>query len=94
MSIQRFTKQPSDVLDYEFDFTDWFGARADTIGSYIVVVATGLTKVVDSMAGKIVTVVLSGGTSGVSYKVTVRITTTAATPLVKETDIIIKVKEI
>lgn len=93
MSIQRFTKQPGETLDYDFDFTKWFGKRTDTIDSYTVAVSSGITKVGDTRTGKVIKVVLSGGTDGQSYLVTVKITTTSTPALVKEHEILVKVKE-
>lgn len=74
------TKDPDDVLDYVFDFTQshdggdgWLGN--DTIESYEVIVPAGLTKDSDSESGGKVTVWLSGGTAGIDYVVTCRIVT-------------------
>lgn len=92
--LGRFTKQPDEALDYTVDFSDWFSTRGDAPSSYVVVVEDGLTLDGDSRAGEVVTVVLSGGTSGASYKVTVRLTTDAATPITKEADFIVKVKAV
>jgi len=92
--LGRFTKQPGETLDYDIDFTEWFTGRSDAPASYEVVVDTGITKVTDSRNGNVVKVVLSGGTSGVKYKVTVKLTTTAATPLIKEVDFTVAVKAV
>lgn len=94
MSITRFTKQPNDALDYDIDFTDWFGEEStDTIVSYTTpTVDPGLTLDSDEQAGYIVKVWLSGGTTGNSYKVTTIITTAEGRE--KEREIMIKVKEI
>lgn len=89
--LGRFIKQPSETLDYPVDFTDWFAGRTgDSIASYTATTDAGITAV-HARDGFVVTMVLSGGTAGTSYKATVRITTTAG--LVKETEFVVKVKE-
>lgn len=95
--IKKFTKQPGDTLDYDFDFADWFTGRTSTIASVSVpVVDAGINLVTYGRIGTTVAVktILSGGTTGQSYKMTFRITTTDPTPLVKEVECLIKVKEI
>jgi hypothetical protein len=89
MSVQTFSKDPDDVLDYVFDWSTWLGA--DTIASDTVTVATGLTKDSDSNTTTAVTVWLSGGTPGTSYKVTSKITTAAGRT--KTASIVINVEE-
>lgn len=88
----KFEKQPAEILDYDVDYTEWFGDRADTPESYVVVVPVGITKVSDALTGNVVKVVLGGGTAGTKYKITVRLTT--ASGLVKESDFELKVKEV
>jgi hypothetical protein len=90
--LGRFVKQPSEVLDYDVDFTDWFANRSDSPHSCTVVVEPGLTKVSESITGNVVKIVLSGGTSGSRYKVTVRLTTTVG--IVKEADFQVAVREV
>lgn len=93
--LKKFTKQPGDTLDYDIDFTKWFGGRASDIASYTTpVVDSGLNLVTHGRTGKVVKVILSGGTDGADYKVTFQATTTDATPLVKEVEILIKVREV
>lgn len=75
-----YTKDPSAVLDYAFNWNDpddpWL-ATGETITSYVITVDTGLTKDSDSQASGKVTVWLSGGTAGEYYKVACKITTSA-----------------
>ena len=76
LTLQNPLKDPSAVLDYMFDWTEWLAA-AETITDHTITADTGIT--VDSSAesdGK-VTVWLSGGTAGINYKVACKITTTA-----------------
>ena len=76
LTLQNPLKDPSAVLDYVFDWTEWL-ATGETIDNYTITADTGIT--VDSSTedtGK-VTVWLSGGTAGINYKVACLITTTA-----------------
>ena len=76
MLTNQYTKDPSAILDWAYDWTDWLAA-AETITDHTITADTGIT--VDSStedAGK-VTVWLSGGTAGINYKVACKITTSA-----------------
>jgi hypothetical protein len=76
LKLQNPLKDPSAVLDYVFDWTEWL-ATGETIDNYTITADTGIT--VDSSTedtGK-VTVWLSGGTAGINYKVACKITTSA-----------------
>lgn len=90
--IGRSTKQPDEVLDYDVDFDEWFSNRTDTPSSYTVDAETGITVVSDDLVDNTVRVVLGGGTSGESYKVTVLLTTSDG--IVKEADFVVKVKAV
>lgn len=90
--LGRFVKQPNEVLDYNVDYTDWFVDRTDSPASETAVADDGIVVGSVSRNGNVVKVVLSGGTSGQSYKVTVRLTTT--TNIVKEADFIVRVREV
>lgn len=70
---QAFIKDPSAVLDYTIDWTDWL--EADTISSSVWTVPTGLTKDSEATTTKKATVWLSGGTQGRFYTVTNRVVT-------------------
>ena len=76
LTLQNPLKDPSAVLDYVFDWTEWL-ATGETIADHTITADTGIT--VDSSTeddGK-VTVWLSGGTAGINYKVACLITTSA-----------------
>jgi hypothetical protein len=90
--LGRFTKQPTEVLDYDVDFSEWFADRTDTLGSFTVSATAGITVVSSSNIGNVVKVVLSGGTNGTKYQVTVRVTTTP-NAYVREADFVVTVKE-
>ena len=76
MANNQYLKDPSAILDWAFDWTDWLAA-AETITDHTITADTGIT--VDSsteLDGKII-VWLSGGTAGINYKVACLITTAA-----------------
>ena len=76
LTLQNPLKDPSAVLDYVFDWTEWL-ATGETITDHTITADTGIT--VDSSTesdGKVI-VWLSGGTAGINYKVACLITTSA-----------------
>ena len=76
LTLQNPLKDPSAVLDYMFDWTEWL-ATGETITDHTITADTGIT--VDSSTesdGKVI-VWLSGGTAGINYKVACLITTSA-----------------
>ena len=70
-------KDPSAVLDYSLDWTDWL--EGETISSFTITVDPSGSLTVDSSSddGSIVSYRLSGGTAGTMYSVTIQITTSA-----------------
>ena len=83
LTLQNPLKDPSAVLDYVFDWTEWL-ATGETIavdsetGEKLITITADTGITVDSWTeddGK-VTVWLSGGTAGINYKVACKITTT------------------
>lgn len=78
MSIKKFIKDPSAVLDYTIDWSEWLSSNNDTISNASVPSApSGLTvQSPVTHTATATTVWVSGGTAGTSYDVTVRITTT------------------
>ena len=84
LTLQNPLKDPSAVLDYVFDWTEWL-ATGETIavdsetGEKLITITADTGITVDSSTeddGK-VTVWLSGGTAGINYKVACLITTSA-----------------
>lgn len=70
---QTFIKDPSAILDYTIDWTDWL--EADTISSSSWTIPAGLTKTSEATTTKKATAWLSGGTLGQFYTVTNRVVT-------------------
>lgn len=67
------TKDPSAVLDYQFDWSAWLGT--DTIATSAWTAPTGITVNSESETTTTATVWLSGGTDGANYAVVNEITT-------------------
>lgn len=94
MAIEKKFKQPNDVIDYPIDFSEWLAERPGyAIDTYTVTADAGISVVTHLRIGSIITVFLGGGTNGTTYKITVRATMTP-TPLVKEFEFLVKVKEL
>ena len=75
MVEKSFIKDPDATLDYAFDWITHWLQDDETIDSYTVTVASGLTKNIDSEDSGIVTAWLSGGTAGETYEVACKIVT-------------------
>lgn len=90
--LGKFEKQPVDVLDYDFDYSDWLADRADTISTATITATTGVTVGSSTHTSGVVKVFISGGTDGQSYKITCTVVTTGGRT--KQAEIVIKVKEV
>lgn len=74
MATADFQKDPDDVLDYSFDWSQWL-ATNETISTFTALPSPGITVNSTSNTVSITTVWLSGGTAGTPYTVTHRIVT-------------------
>jgi hypothetical protein len=72
--MRVWEKDPQATLDWAFDWSKWL-ASGEEISSATVTVDSGLTKASESNTTTKVTVWLTGGTLGATYKVACRITT-------------------
>ena len=88
--LAKFEKQPADKQDFDIDFSDWLTGLSDVAASHTVTADTGIT-ITSTLSGGVVKVWASGGTDGVTYKVTATLTTTGQR--IKQAEIKIKVKE-
>lgn len=88
----KYVKQPAEVLDYPFDFTEYLQEANDVAVSHTVVASDGINVVSSTLARGIVRAFVSGGESGRTYKVSATVTTQGGR--VKQLDIQLKVKEI
>jgi len=76
LTLQNPLKDPSAVLDYMFDWTEWL-ATGETITDYTITADTGITVDSSTKSDGKVTVWLSGGTAGINYKVACLVETSA-----------------
>ena len=76
LTLQNPLKDPSAVLDYVFDWTEWL-ATGETITDHTITADTGITVDSSTESDGKVTVWLSGGTVGGNYKVACLVTTSA-----------------
>ena len=72
----QYLKDPSAVLDWSFDWTDWL-ATDETIITHTVTADAGIMINSSTVGAGIVTIWLSGGAAGENYKVACLITTSA-----------------
>jgi hypothetical protein len=72
--MRTWSKDPNAVLDWSFNWSRWL-AESEVISSAEIEVEDGLTKDSQSNTATTATVWLSGGTLGVTYQVTCRVTT-------------------
>jgi hypothetical protein len=90
--LGKFNKQPIEVQDYDIDFTSYLEGFNDVALSHVAAAEAGLEILGSSRSEGVVKVFVSGGTDGVSYKVSVTVTTQGGR--VKQGDILIKVREV
>lgn len=72
--VRVFTKDPTAVTDYYFDWSDWLGPH-DTISTSTWAASTGLTVDSQTKAASLTTVWVSGGTAGTAYELSNTIAT-------------------
>ena len=84
------SKDPSDVFDYDMDFTQLL--QSDGIAS-ITVTGENITIDSKSFSGKVVTFFVSGGIDGNIGTITVKIVTTNATARTYERSFKVDIKE-
>jgi hypothetical protein len=91
--LAKFEKQPNEVQDFDIDFSEYLTGLSDYGISKVVTADIGLTILASTLlfSGTVVKVFTSGGTDGVTYKITVTLTTNGGR--VKQAEIKVKVKE-
>lgn len=96
MILETFNKQPIEVADYDLTYADWLAAGDNLALTTTTVAPTGTTGdlTVDSIStyDPVVKFWISGGRSGVTYKVTVTTRTTSLR--VRQDEFKVRVKEI
>lgn len=92
--LEKFIKQPADVQDYDIDYTEFLSAFADSPSSIPAVVAAdeGITVRYAVLVSGTIKVWLADGVDGMSYKVSVTLTTAGGR--VRQTEFSLRVKEI
>lgn len=91
--LGSFTKQPREVLDFDISYATVLAGRSDTItGVTVEVTPSGLTLGTPTITGSVAKVKVSGGTTGVTYKVTALATSSAT--LVYEDELNVIVEEV
>lgn len=91
--MRTWDKDAQAVLDWAFDWSSWLQAGESISGTPTVTVDAGLTKDSQSNTTSVVTVWLSGGTVGNTYKVACRIVTNSSPARTDERTIAIRVTE-
>lgn len=74
MAFPVFKKDPSAVLDYAFDWSDWL-ATGETISTATWTVPAGITKTDQDETTTTAVIWLSGGTADTDYNVACAVTT-------------------
>jgi len=78
MKVGLTIQQPNEMLDYDFDYSDWFGNLDDALAGFSVTsVPAGLTVTASVAADKMGKIWVSGGLADVTYYVEVTATTVA-----------------
>ena len=90
MAIRKFTKQPNDVIDYDFDYGDWL-VSGDDLQSAAITIDAGITLDSYSVSADNVKVWISGGTDGETYLATCLATTEGGRE--KEAELKIRIRE-
>ena len=92
--LAKFEKQPTDVQDFDIDFTEWLTGMVDEApGPEGLVVESdpGITINLTRLLNGVVKIYTSGGADGVTYKITATVTTLGNRT--KQAEIKVKVKE-
>lgn len=93
MGLDKYTKQPADVQDYDITCVAWLASLNDTALSVTCPAVTGITQPIPAtITAGVVKVWAAGGTSGTSYKLTITLVTVGGRT--KQFEITIKVKDI
>lgn len=91
MSLGSFVKQPIEKTDYDIDFREWMTPGDNVRNAVVVVDPPGLTNTQTVVNDPRVKMWFSGGADGVTYRISVTITTEDGR--VKQVEYKIKVKD-
>jgi hypothetical protein len=97
MILAKYEKQPAEVKDYDIDYSDWLIPAEDTIDG-ITTTVTSETQATPTLevdyTQQTITLAklwISGGTVGVQYKITVRMTSEGGR--IDESELIFSIKD-
>lgn len=90
--LSIFTQQPADVLDYDVEYADFLVPPDALASATVAVTPTGLTVAAPVKVGTRYKLWVSGGTSSVTYKVTITVTTTLGRT--KQDELKFKIKDV
>lgn len=97
MILATYEKQPAEYKDYDIDYSQWLTPADDTI-SLVTTTVTSTTEASPTLVVNLIqnTVYFSklwvaGGTAGVKYKITVRMTTLDGR--IDESELIFNIKD-
>lgn len=97
MILATYEKQPAEYKDYDIDYSQWLTPADDTI-SLVTTTVTSTTEASPTLVVNLIqnTVYFSklwvaGGTTGVKYKITVRMTTLDGR--IDESELIFNIKD-
>ena len=90
---QTYRKDPADVLDYGFDWSDDddpYLESGETLSDAVWTVASGITKDSDELGESLTKIWLSGGTAGTTYTIACKVTTTDGRVCERSFDVIVE----
>ena len=90
--LNTYDKQTADVLDYDIDYEDFLSPGDSVFSGVVSVAPAGLTIDPPMVVGKTLKLWVSGGTSGVTYKADITMTT--AQGRVKQDELRFRIKDI
>ena len=90
--VATYKQQPADNLDYAFDYTEFLQSGDSVASGTITVSPSGLTVTGPVVSGKQLKYWVTGGASGVKYKVTVTMRT--AVGRIKQDEAIFQIKDV
>jgi hypothetical protein len=91
MKLGAVVQQPVEELDYDFDYSTWFGETGDSIDSVAATATpTGLTLVPLKSSDTVAKVWVSGGVANTTYYLEVTVTTVGGRIKQDELEIIIQ----
>lgn len=93
MILGTFIKQPADTMDYDINYSEWLTFNDNVQEAAILIEGSDSTliKVSHFINDPVIKIWLSGGTAGITYKVTC--TMTSADGRIRQDEFKMKIKE-